>query len=562
MSFLREVIDIVGENDVANARASLKKMLKELASQQSQVRQYVDANYESFESSRNDNGEYLEQAERLCNEVNDLLQNIENETKHDLVSIAEDVQQYLIEIRDLQIGLIISKRILRIDALLAELDAAKQLNEFLNIRRLINALKETINEKQHEDIFKQLDCYKNIKVRWHVENEMLLNTLQTRFDELVQLNEKTFQNTKVVTLKINTEDNTLCDIISMLFNSNFNTQRVCSFLMDNIFEPIITKPVVLNCNPADAELQLSFSLKPIVVQAENLNLRPSYKEVFQRIRMVFECLSPLNIVFAEDLTVFSIISKTIKEAFCKIIINDCLTYAIPDTMDDMNALTLGNDIAEFHMYLRSIAIISDDAADQKLLEFAERVDVIFHKRFCLNIQKNAVQIMQKPLFDMQTVDDKLTGGTFPKCLVSRCTFELIGLMENVLKEASEPNRPSTNGAIVNYVIDDTHNRLSSTIPMILERYLTEVVAVHAKLLHTIPQQAALFHNNCMYLAWWYSKQIDSLKALERNTAIISELQELASKQFGAQIKSQRSQLLDILKEFGKHLNAYFQFFLA
>lgn len=553
MSLLREVIDIVGENDIANARASLKKLLKQLKAFQSETRQYVEENYVDYASAQANNDVYLQQAEQLTAEVNDLIQNIENETKNDILSIAEDVQQYLCEIDELRIGLQVNKRILNINSLFMQLDESKNNNEFIHIRRLINELKEVIHDPEDEDVFKRLDCYKNIKVRWHIENELLLNTLQTRFDALVQLTEKTFQNTKTATMKISKDDEMLKDILAMLFNSNFNIQRICTFLMENIFEPIITKPVCLQYDELQSVLNLSFSLKPIVVQAENLNLRPNYNVVFNHIRTVFNCLSHLNITFSDDLCVFGIIANSIKENFCKLLINDCLTYAIPDTMDDMNVSTLAKDIIEFHQFLCAMSILKEtEATDQKLIEFSERVDVIFKKRFCLNIQKNAIQIMHRDLHDMQLVDEKQNDGDFPTCMVSKNTFELIELMENVLKEASESTRlaTSTNGTIDTYVIDDIHDRLSSTIPMILERYISEIVNVHAKILQVLPQQTALFHNNCMYLAWWFSKQ-SSASTSERNTSIISDLQELGAKQFALQIKAQRTQLLDILREFGK-----------
>lgn len=561
MSLLREVIDIVSENDITNARATLKKLLKELRSFEGDTRSYVQENYEEYSSALVNNDLYLEQAEHLTVEVNNLIENIENETKTDLLAIAEDVQQYFTELEELRIGLRINQRLLKIDSLFGQLEEAKSTYEFIHIRKIINDLKETINNPQDEDIFKRLACYKNIKIRWHVENELLLNTLQTQFDTLVQLTEKTFQNTKAATLKISNDNATLKDIVVMLFNSNFNIQRMCKFLMDNVFEPIITKPVCLQYNEDDgaefSKLTLSFSLKPIVVQAENLNLRPSYAVVFGNIRKVFQCLKPLNIFFSDELCVYRIIAENIREQFFKVLVNDCLTYSIPETMDDMNASTLTRDIEDLHNFLVSISFLGEDEDDMKLREFSERVNVIFKKRFCLNIQKNAIQIMHKDLHEMQLIDEAASGGSFPSCMVSKNTLELIELMENVLKEASEPNgRPPTNGggkAIDAYVHDDIHDRLCSTIPMILERYLTEVVNTHEKILKTIPQQTALFHNNCMYLAWWFSKsQEPDTVDMDRCNTIVLELQELGSKHFASQIKKQRSQLMEILREFGKY----------
>lgn len=97
--------------------------------------------------------------------------------------------------------------------------------------------------------------------------------------------------------------------------------------------------------------------------------------------------------------------------------------------------------------------------------------------------------------------------------------------------------------------DELVPRLLSTIPIILERYLTEVPKHHAKLLLNIPQQTALFHNNCMYLANWLNE--NTSKGIESAVTIVKSLHHCGSEQFLRQISNQRSQLMEILKDFGR-----------
>lgn len=569
MNFIQEVINIVSENEISDARVSLKKLLKEVKHFQNDVRTYIDENYNEFFGDLNQNEIYLEQADHLNNEVNNLVDKIETETKNDLLTAAEDIQQYLIELEELRIGLRINNRILKIDDLFTQLDSAKTNSEFSRLRDIINDLREIIYDKEDEQIFRQLDCYKNISIHWHIEHELLLNTLQDRFDQLVQLSEKTFQNTKSVTVKICKDYKALKEVIEILFESSSKGQRMCKFLMENVFEPIITKPVSLEVSegtssPSAAvqsnefiKLTVSFSTKPLVPTSDALSLRPNYKIVFKNVVKTFSCLKYLNVPISEDLSVFKVLAENIKENFCKLLKDECLTYAIPDTIDDMNSSTLIADLAEFNAFLLSSGFQSGDASDKTLTEFTDRIDIIFKKRFCLNILKSAVELMRKDLHDMQVVDETITGESFPSCMVSRNTFELIDLMEKILKEAVDSlNLYHDNNTMDDYVIDDLQTRLRSTIPMILERYLTEVIDVHGKLIQTIPQQTALFHNNCMYLAWWLGRmgnQEGASFTLERSEVLSLELQELGSKHFALQIKNQRSQLLEILKEFGKVL---------
>lgn len=567
MNFIQEVINIVSENEITDARVSLKKLLKELKNFQNDVRTYIDENYNEFCGDLNQNEIYLEQAEHLNNEVNNLVDKIETETKSDLLTAAEDIQQYLIELEELRIGLRINKRILKIDDLFSQLEAAKSNSEFGRLRDIINELREIIYDKEDEQIFRQLDCYKNISIHWHIEHELLLNTLQDRFDELVQLSEKTFQNTKSVTVKICKDFRALKEVIEILFESSSKGQRMCKFLMENVFEPIIMKPVSLEVSegasspPAEKsnefiKLTVSFSTKSLIPTSDAISLRPNYKIVFKNLMKTFNCLKHLNVPISQDLPVFKVLAVNIKENFCKLLKDECLTYAIPDTIDDMNSSTLMADLTEFNAFLIACGFLTGDAIDKQLAEFNDRIDIIFKKRFCLNILKNAVDFMHKDLHDMQVVDETVTGESFPSCMVSRNTFELIDLMEKVLKEAVDSlNLYQDNNTMDDYVIDDLQTRLRSTIPMILERYLTEVIDIHGKLIQTIPQQTALFHNNCMYLAWWLGRMGNQEEGasftLERSGVLTLELQELGSKHFALQIQNQRSQLMEILKEFGK-----------
>ncbi|XP_055306805.1 centromere/kinetochore protein zw10-like [Sitodiplosis mosellana] len=157
--------------------------------------------------------------------------------------------------------------------------------------------------------------------------------------------------------------------------------------------------------------------------------------------------------------------------------------------------------------------------------------------------------MRKDLHEMQIVEESKYGGSFPRCMVSRSTFELIDLMEKVLRAANDLSGKQ----VEEYVLTDIQERLQATIPMVLEKYATKTIDAHGKFLQTIPQQTALFHNNCSYLAWWLSNvgnnSNDIVVQIERRDCIITSLLEDRSKRFAQQISNQRSQLMDILKEF-------------
>lgn len=566
MSLLSEVINVVKESEISNARLSLKKINQEIRNLQTESKGYIEENFVEFSDAVNDNGEFLDQANGLTREIEKLLDSIDREAKDEILSAADDVQRYLKELDEMRIGLRVNRRLLLIDNLFQTLDELKQRQSFAEIRDTINKLRDAIFDEEDKDIIRELACFQNMKLKWHVEHETLLATLQSQFNSFVQLQEKVFQNTKCVTVKVSNDKIALQDILHMLFETNFNAQRLYTFFMKNVFEPIITRPVSFEVNKLESKddrsgieyntFTLSFSTKPYIY-GESTNLRPQYKHVFSYLSKVLSILSNVNIHLSNEKWMFQQMAERVGDEFYKLLINECLTHAIPDTIEGLSSSGLAKEIKEFDQLLKNHHFISEDN-EMKLTEFADKIDVIFKKRFCLNIVKSAVEIMHKDLHEMHVVDEIKSNGSFPRCMVSRNTFELIDLMEKVLREANDLSGKQ----VEEYVLTDIQERLQATIPMILERYASETIKAHGKFLQTIPQQTALFQNNCSYLAWWLNncdKDSEFVIHIERRDDIVSSLQEQGAKQFALQITNQRTQLMEILKEFGT-LNILFGLF--
>lgn len=101
------------------------------------------------------------------------------------------------------------------------------------------------------------------------------------------------------------------------------------------------------------------------------------------------------------------------------------------------------------------------------------------------------------------------------------------------------------------VSDDIATGLLKTTSLIINVYLSEVPKHHQKLLQTIPQQTALFYNNCMFLAHWVTK--NSEKGIPAYSTLVKSLQSLGVQHFNKQINIQRALLIDILKQMGLNL---------
>lgn len=110
-------------------------------------------------------------------------------------------------------------------------------------------------------------------------------------------------------------------------------------------------------------------------------------------------------------------------------------------------------------------------------------------------------------------------------------------MDRILKQ------PTDNGH------KDAPDPLSGVVGLLLETYIDEVPKVHKKLLQSIPQQSALFHNNCMYLTHWVAQH--ATKGVESCPSLVKVLQATGTKYLRVQIAYQESILMEIMSGFGK-----------
>lgn len=190
--------------------------------------------------------------------------------------------------------------------------------------------------------------------------------------------------------------------------------------------PIVTKPVsveYLSNNAEFSQLIISYSIKDL-----GKNLRPSYKHVFAHVKTVLDCFSDINVNVLADKHVFTIIGNHIKERLLKIIVNECLMYAVPETMDEYQKSTLVADTLSFEQTLADFYFI-DPAIDNDLSEFVKKYDAYFKQRFSQKVLESVREIMYKDIQDMTTIaegnstEDVIRNQfLFPQCKISRSTL--------------------------------------------------------------------------------------------------------------------------------------------
>jgi Centromere/kinetochore Zw10 len=119
-------------------------------------------------------------------------------------------------------------------------------------------------------------------------------------------------------------------------------------------------------------------------------------------------------------------------------------------------------------------------------------------------------------------------------MISKSTLELIKLLENIIQQSDSSEKK---------------RNMQESIKNVIENYTFSVQLHHAQLLSKIPQQSALFYNNCNYLGNWVLTNKDLDYSDMGN--VVHELKREGVEFFDCQVAKQKIQLLDILKDFGE-----------
>lgn len=423
MSFFREVADLVKENEICDSREAINRLLDQMQKYQNKIRSYIEDHYVEFLPNLTDNQQFLDEGSRLLDDVDQFKKHIDD-SQYDLLTATEEMEQQISDLHEAALGLKTSYKILKIDNLFQKLIGLKNDKKYQQIIGIVNEIKDLLFDPS-DVILKRLDCFENMKIKFLIENELLVHNLTQQLELLIQLNEKNFRKTKSVTVKITTNVDLLHETIISLFNCKYNPRHMWEFLLNNILEPIIVKPVSLEVNEDSDEFSsviLSFSTENVAD-----DLRPTYQIVFKNIETVIKGLSNMNISINDDQCVFSMFGEYSKEKFLNLLKNNCLAHSLPETIDEMNDSTIVNDVLTLNKFLTDMLFFKED--DQELTDFASQIEILFKNRFCTKILDSAVDIMRNNLQDMVLINETdvppmLAGSpaVFPKCMVSKSTL--------------------------------------------------------------------------------------------------------------------------------------------
>ncbi|CAG0887331.1 unnamed protein product [Darwinula stevensoni] len=387
-----------------------------------------------------------------------------------------------------------------------------------NELQILCALHETLEEFKYRLIYKLEENWCNM-IQWNCDKERVQLTLT--LEDKTQLIQEMHQ----------------ADVLKS--NLKFFAKKV----EDDIIARVVKEPTTVTITMKDdAKLEVKNSATDIPIA-----------DVFSNVERVLTFLHDnlLNQSIGENsVSAMEIFGSLIAKSVCELLIKECLVPAIPTSPDKLDEYKQA--IAVLHSFQDSLKKLGFLQSGASLEEYAQKVDSIFAQKRCQDILQEARSIMKKDLhitvkMEPAPKDDQPSILAFPECQISASMLELMNFVRSILDEVSNSTDPRYAG------------HLLYATRKVFDLYLAVTPVFHKDHLETLPQIAAICHNNCMYLAHCllslgleYESRVPHEIKTDAVTFIdyVYVMQQMGSQVFLNQMKTQRQQLFDILRQHG------------
>lgn len=503
-----------------------------------QVQNYIQSSFVDFLPEIVNNESILEEGTYLENELVSLEQNMGSEMRN-IYEANDEISRLIEDLEEGNLSLNLSLKLMKIDNLLQKINQLNETENYGEINQILSTIKLLVNDPD-DKIIRRLDMYMALKMRLMEEEETMLRNLEMRFNSLVQMKEKSFPKARSVTMSISKQTSKIIECVSALLDADYDFVDVNDFFMKNIFEPIVCRAVSLEVTSHEKEhvMSLSYNTGPVTDE-----LRPSYQIVFVNLRTVLFYLINMNVELPEGGHFLPRIFQDRQKDFMELIFNECLVHCIPKTFEEKNQCTMKADISKMSNLLIEMNFFEppiEDGDDLKLSDYALKIDELFLQQFTKSILASSSELLKRDLHDMMLISEEIISSVplpLQNLMVSKSTVDFIKLLEKVLKLAISSTEDH----------EKTSN-LMAAIRSSLENYPFTIQLHHSKFLSKIPQQSALFYNNCMFLYFWIKNNRD----IEHYNidGVAKTLKDQATEILECQVAKQKIQLLEILGEFG------------
>ncbi|XP_018566093.1 centromere/kinetochore protein zw10 homolog [Anoplophora glabripennis] len=545
MSFLNEVLSSAEKVELDETNKKVPELKSRTEIIKIEVIRYLENVYVKYSERPKQNRTLLTKALEIEEEVKTLKNNAEHAAKKELLNSQYELEKHITSLESINCELHMVLNLCHINESLINFTELFDSKMYLNLMKLICNLEKLVNNFPADEYIEVID---ELKFIINTKENTLLNELKNVFTDNINISEN--EDEKSVVIKIKKDVNNLEQALFALYFKNSVVYPLHSFaksLWNYIFVPVVDCTVKVNICEDD-----KYHILKVVT--EDATKKSGYLKVFSNLKTVLEYLKKnCNVHINEELTSLGYIGSEIRDDLSELIIKNCLQNTIPSNAAELQKYKIViEDTKSLEEVLRDCHIFTEDTTS--IFEYANNVDILFINKKCNEYLVTSQNIMKKDLHDLVEIGtpynpDNPLGcniDEFLQCTVSKNTIELIQFTEKVIQQALT-------------VSDVCGDRLFCTVQNIFRKYSSFVPEFHRKVLQTIPQQVALFHNNCFYITFklteWnklYSPRMSAVLKTD-NCGFkdeIFQLQKVAAETFTSYMEGQLKQLNEIMKKSG------------
>ncbi|XP_074102438.1 zeste-white 10 kinetochore protein [Cotesia typhae] len=568
--------DSTGKMNAIELKKKVNEIEKKIVKLKSDVKEFIEDNYINFLPTLQNDYVLVDKSRKLIEEIGLLKSKIDDQIKVELSGSIKELKNLSQALIACNSSLYLSAKLLELEQFTKSVDKLRQNKDYVEAARVLQKIVVLLTDEESHDDLQMLSIYSAIKENYQLTYRSLLSIVLKLWEEHViwavsdddDKNSKTSNDTSSVSLTIDCDPDEIKNIIQALHY--LSELPLCLEHFSNKLIKLIIKPII---SAECSVFVLDEKVFNVVTSNEKKEL-PSYKFILHNLKMLFQFIyQHLNVVI-DDKMFINRLNEHLWTQLSEYLLNNCINDIIPSSSVELNNFkSIEDDIHEFEEYLGEIGFITQEQL--VISNYIKDIDKLYIDKICQEFLVKASQFVKKNLHDSFKHDPRvnekleresdevvnctlinaqterhLNKNTFilPACQISASARELLQLIHDILNEAVLNSENSTAAAA----------KLYYTSRNVIEHYVWTVPEYHKKFLETIPQQVALFHNNCMYLAHnlmtlghEYKAKLQKLK--NHNITYVDltlKLRNIGSQTFLNHVKYQRGIITDIIKDSG------------
>uniref|UniRef100_A0A2C9LLH4 Centromere/kinetochore protein zw10 homolog n=2 Tax=Biomphalaria glabrata TaxID=6526 RepID=A0A2C9LLH4_BIOGL len=519
-SFVEKILQNAGMMEKKLINEKLELLTKKLTELEAEIYQLVKTKYISYYPC-------LEASESLCQRVQDInneIYSLEQKIKQEsnLFSVNSEfctLNQELVNSKQIFSGL---QYLVEINDLLQtakETTSDGSLTEAANaLNKLESYFKNNLGQQKEK-----ITILKTLEVNFKIQKATLETVVCTQWSDSIKWISSSDSEFKVLTLSIATDRN-LKDVVHGLQACHILERHMKKFAEN--FQKLVL-PLVLEEPELAIESKSASSSRELRLKTPNskkgsvdcVGEEQMYKTVFANLLLVLEHLNSmlLKIDFQQKdelqqgsgQTLMNWLGEEVASSFLDSLKQTVLAKAIPSNIKDLDGFRSVIDATQILQdKLLTLGFLQLD--DQSLMTYVQNINMLFANKKSQTIIEKARDLMTSNLFESLAVNDTrplselpplssgplkaivpenvLSENTFkmPKCNISQNIDTLVQLAYETMCEATGS--------------EECAIQMFYSVRSMFEMFCHVVPTHHAHSLKTVPQLAALHHNNCMYIA--------------------------------------------------------------